>query len=232
MLDNNKNITTEEKESQKNNKFKKFIIQNSSNFKGFFYLFIINFIVFTIFISNILVPSPSMDPTIKVSDRLIINRLAYSDEKKPEREDIVVFLYPDNEKLKFIKRCMGLPGDTLEIKNSILYINDEEYEETFLAEPYVGDFGPFYIPKAGDIVTINDGYCCIDKYIVGNETFLDKYCIEQNDTYIVTEDCYFMLGDNCNNSVDSRYWEYRYVTQDKILGKAAFRYFPNPSKVK
>ena len=231
MTENKKNINIEETTPQSNNKFKNFIIRNVSVFRSTFYFMILSFILLSLFISNIIVPTPSMDPTIKVSDRLIVNRLAYSNDKKPEREDIVVFNYPDNEKVKFIKRCMGLPGEILEIKDGILYINNEKYDEPFLAEPYNDDFGPFYIPKIGDIVTLYNGYCCVGEYIVGEESFLEKYCDKQDNVYIVKNNCYFMLGDNGNNSVDSRYWEYRFVTQDKIMGKTIFKYFPKLSKV-
>ena len=113
MTENKKNINIEETTPQSNNKFKNFIIRNVSVFRSTFYFMILSFILLSLFISNIIVPTPSMDPTIKVSDRLIVNRLAYSNDKKPEREDIVVFNYPDNEKVKFIKRCMGLTGEIL-----------------------------------------------------------------------------------------------------------------------
>lgn len=136
---------------------------------------------------NARIPSASMETTVMTGDRLYGNRLAYIN-KDPERGDIVIFRYPDNEKELFIKRVIGLPGDKVEIIDGLVYINDSE---TALVEPYVngipiGSFGPYEVPA----------------------------------------DCYFMLGDNRNNSADSRFWHEHYVHRDKILGKAWFRYFP------
>ncbi len=92
------------------------------------------------------VPTGSMIPTIEVDDRLIGNRLAYlfSD---PARGDIVIFPYPDNEKELFIKRVIGLPGETLKIVDGVLYIDGEIYEEPYLNEPMEGSFGPFTVPE-------------------------------------------------------------------------------------
>ena len=126
-------------------------------------------------------------------DRLIGNRLAYLNSD-PERGDIVIFLYPDNEKELFIKRVIGLPGDTVTVKQGKVYINNSDIpldESAYVVTTPLGDFGPFKVP----------------------------------------EGAYFMMGDNRNNSMDSRYWNQPYVYKDKILGKAWMRYWPKPSKV-
>ena len=144
-------------------------------------------------IVNARIPSASMEPTILTGDRLIGNRLAYINED-PQRGDIVIFLFPDNEREYFIKRVIGLPGETVTIKAGKVYINDSTEpldESAYLVTNPVGDFGP----------------------------------------YIVPEGAYFMMGDNRNNSMDSRYWNHPYVYKDKILGKAWLRYFPNPTRV-
>lgn len=136
---------------------------------------------------NAVIPSGSMENTISTGDRVFGNRLAYR-FGDPERGDIAIFKYPDDESVLFIKRVIGLPGDKVEIRDGLVYLNDsaEPLEEDYLRETPVGDYGPYYVP----------------------------------------EDCYFMLGDNRNNSKDSRLWDNTYVTRDKVLAKAVFRYYP------
>ena len=144
-------------------------------------------------IVNAKIPSASMEPTIMTGDRLIGNRLAYINSD-PERGDVVIFLFPDNEKEYFIKRVIGLPGETVTVKAGKVYINDSDTpldESAYLVTVPIGDFGPYKVP----------------------------------------EGAFFMMGDNRNNSMDSRYWNHPYVYKDKILGKAWVRYFPEMSAV-
>lgn len=96
--------------------------------------------------------------------------------------------------------------------------------------------GPYYIPKEGDIVTLIEEYgnkaCYVNDYYVGDEAFIEKYCTTTDDGLItVSVDCYFALGDNCNNSKDSRYLKNQYIRSDKIIGRAVFRILPRPSVV-
>lgn len=142
----------------------------------------------TFLIINAQVPTGSMVNTIQEGDRIFTFRLSYLFDD-PQRGDIIVFRYPDNEKERFTKRVIGLPGERVEIRDGKVYINDSE---TPLDEPYVngtptGNFGPYEIP----------------------------------------EDCYFMLGDNRNDSLDARYWQNTYLHKDKILGKVIFSYYPD-----
>ena len=143
----------------------------------------------TFLIVNAQVPSGSMENTVMTGDRLIANRLSYL-FSKPERFDIVVFKFPDDESKLYIKRIIGMPGDTVTIRNNEIYINDssEPLDDSFIKEP-------MHTPDA---------------------------------VYEVPEGHYFMMGDNRNNSSDSRFWQNTYVAEDKILGKAIFRYFPSP----
>ena len=137
---------------------------------------------------NAKVPSGSMENTIMTGDRLFGFRLSYLMED-PKRGDIVIFKYPDNESINYIKRIIGLPGETVTIKDSKVYINDST---TPLKEDYLKE----------EWVIANDGM-----------------------QFQVPEGCYFMMGDNRNNSKDSRYWNNTYVARDKILAKAIFRYW-------
>jgi len=155
-------------------------------------LFLKNYVI-----ANAKVPTGSMLNTIQEGDRIIASRLAYLNDD-PERYDIIIFKYPDDESQYFVKRVIGLPGETVNIVNGIVYVTKTDGTTIQLDDSFVtncvpvGNFGP----------------------------------------YVVPEDSYFMLGDNRNNSEDSRYWENKYVRKDKIIGKVLFRYYPTISSIK
>lgn len=140
-------------------------------------------------IINAYIPSGSMENTIMPKDRVIGNRLSYL-FSEPERGDIIIFKYPDDERQLFVKRIIGLPGETVTIEDAKVYIGEEEIR---LEEPYLKD-----------------------EWIIDNGAYV----------FEIPEGSYLVLGDNRNNSKDSRYWENTYVTEEKILGKAVFRYWP------
>lgn len=138
-------------------------------------------------IINATVPTGSMENTIMPGDDLFGFRLAYS-FSEPERGDIIIFKYPDDETQKFVKRIIGLPGEKVTITQAKVYINGEELEEEYLKEEWFSATGPF--------------------------------------SFDVPEDCYLVLGDNRNDSLDARFWVNTYVTREEIIGKAMFVYFP------
>ena len=98
--------------------------------------------------ANAEVPTGSMIPIVQPGDRLIVNRLAYLFEE-PQRGDIVMFIYPDNEKDNYLKRIIGLPGAKVEIRDGLVYINDSKkpLSEPYLNDPPNGDFGPYNVPE-------------------------------------------------------------------------------------
>lgn len=144
-------------------------------------------VINNVFLINARIPSASMENTVMTHDRIFGNRLAYRSDD-PQRFDIVIFRYPDDEKRLFIKRIIGLPGESVTITDGKVYIDGstEPLDDSFCKEVPRGTFGTFEVP----------------------------------------EGCYFMLGDNRNNSNDSRFWDNHYVAKDKILGKAWVRYWP------
>ena len=95
-------------------------------------------------IVNAQIPSGSMENTIMTGDRVIGNRFAYS-FSDPQRFDIIIFRYPDDERQLFIKRIIGLPGETVEIRDGKIYLNgsDEPLEDVQTKETMVGSFGPY-----------------------------------------------------------------------------------------
>lgn len=147
-------------------------------------LFVKNFIII-----NATVPTGSMENTIMPGDNLFGLRVAYAFDE-PERGDIIFFYFPDDESQKYVKRIIGLPGETVYISEGKIFIDGSEtpLEEPYLKEEWIYGTGPYM--------------------------------------FEVPEGCYFVLGDNRNNSVDSRYWVNSYVAEEKIIGKAIFTYFP------
>ena len=163
------------------------------------------FVLTQFVIINVRVPSGSMENTIMTKDRLIGFRFSYWFDE-PQRGDIILFSYPVDEKQTYIKRVIGLPGETVEIRDGKIYIDgsSEPLEEDYLKETWTWE---------------NDGY-----------------------TFKVPEGCYFVLGDNRNDSEDGRFWAqialnegkastpeeaepYSYVKKDEIKGRAIFKYY-------
>lgn len=115
--------------------------------KMIIFVVVVVLIVNNFLLINAKIPSESMEQTIMTGDRVFGNRLAYV-YGEPERYDIIIFKYPDNEKELFIKRIIGMPGETVEIKDGKVYINGskEPLDDSFTPETPVGDYGPYTVP--------------------------------------------------------------------------------------
>ena len=96
-------------------------------------------------ISKAEVPTGSMEHTIEVNDCILGFQLSYL-FKDPERGDIVIFPYPDNPEVIYVKRVIGLPGETVEIKNGSVFIDGTPIEEPYLKEEMTGEYGPYVVP--------------------------------------------------------------------------------------
>jgi len=92
------------------------------------------------------VPTGSMEHTIEVDDCILGFQLAYLFQS-PERGDIVIFPYPDNPEITYVKRVIGLPGETVEIKEGYVYIDGMPIEEPYLKEEMRGNYGPYEVPE-------------------------------------------------------------------------------------
>ncbi len=159
------------------------------------------------------VPTGSMKPTILEGDRIFVNKLAYdlkipfttthiAEWGNPKRGDIVVFFSPDDEK-RLVKRVIGVPGDIVEMKNNRLYINDQEisyesaeipqFENFTIREEFLGEKKHFMMLTPG------------------------KRGIRSFGPIEIPEDQYFMMGDNRDNSFDSRW--FGLVERDRIVGQ-------------
>ncbi len=146
---------------------------------------VLAFLISNFVVVNAVVPTGSMEDTIQVEDRIMALRLTYLFED-PARGDVIIFDPPDGGEDWYVKRIIGLPGDTVEIHDGGVYINGKRLEEDYVKEATEGVFGPYQVP----------------------------------------EGCYFMMGDNRNDSLDSRFWRNPYVRRDQIKGKVLFEYYP------
>lgn len=117
-----------------------------------FLAFIVAILLKTLVFANAVVPTGSMLNTIQKGDRIIASRLSYKDTD-PERYDIVIFKFPDDESQFFVKRIIGLPNETVEIVNGVVYVTKTDGEVIQLEDDFVtncepiGDYGPFEVPE-------------------------------------------------------------------------------------
>jgi signal peptidase I len=157
------------------------------------------------------IPTGSMEPTLLVGDHLLVNKFIFGPAtsglertllpmRKVERGEVLVFKFPEEPERDFIKRVIGLPGETLELRNKKVYINGKG-----LDEPYVRFLYPASDAKPG-------------------EADFTSFDVRENyGPVTVPPDHYFMMGDNRDNSQDSRYWGF--MPRDYVKGKALFVYF-------
>ena len=108
---------------------------------------VLAFLIKTFVVGNFWIPSESMVPTIEVNDKVIVTNFSYWFEG-PKLGDVIVFRYPLDTKKDYIKRCIGLPGETVEFRDSKLYVNGQLVEEPYLPEGLVfEDYGPIEVPE-------------------------------------------------------------------------------------
>lgn len=150
-----------------------------------FFAIVILILFQTVFMSSY-IPSSSMESTIMTGSIVFSTRYDV-DEDELKRYDILTFIAPDNPEITYIKRLIGLPGETIEVKEGKVYADGVELDDSFIknSQNQVGD-----------------------------------------GVYEVPEGCYFFMGDNRNNSKDSRFWENPYVPIDDIQAKAKCILFP------
>ena len=164
-------------------------------------------VIRTLVVQAFTIPSGSMMDTLLVGDYILVNKFLYGPEvpftdhhvpglRAPRRGDIIVFKYPQDEKRDFIKRIVAGPGETVQIRGARVFVDGRP-----LQEPYVkGADGP-----------VSSGAQTYCGYAYGCEPT------------VVPADAYFVMGDNRDNSQDSRYWGF--VKRDKIKGKAFLTYW-------
>jgi len=169
------------------------------------------------------IPSGSMKPTLLIGDHLLVNKFVYGIKipyadrviipvKNPKRGDVIVFKWPKDESKDFIKRVIGVEGDVIEIKENQLFINSEG-----ITTEHAGEFNDedLYVEE-------------LEEYLgdVKHSVLDREKGYEDFGPITVPENSVFVMGDNRDNSQDSRYWGY--VTLNKIKGKALIIYWSWP----
>ena len=204
-----------------------------SNFLSLFYAILIAIIIRTFFFQAFFIPSSSMEPTLLVGDRIFVSKFSYGYSKhsfpfslplinervlfsEPERGDIIVFKTPENLRIDYIKRLVGLPGDKIQMIDGILHINDIPVKRKKIRS---------------ETKLINNGQ--IRNVLVYEETMPNNISYETFDMgntradntseIFIPEDSYFFMGDNRDNSKDSRFLGS--VPKNNLVGKAQIIFF-------
>lgn len=204
---------------------------------GLFPVIISVFFLRSFLVEPFKIPSGSMIPTLLVGDLILVNKFHYglripvintkiTDGEKPQRGDVMVFRYPPKPSLDYIKRVVGLPGDTVAYLNKRLTINGKTIETQSVPEFFDED-SMRYFKQYQEALGAQPHRLLNDDdrpaFIPGVEKFPGfeacNYTIE-GVTCKVPEGHYFMMGDNRDNSMDSRYWGF--VPEKNIVGKAFF----------
>ena len=178
----------------------------------------------TFFVEAFKIPSGSMENTLQVGDFLLVNKLVYGAEvpfthkrlprlRDPHRGDVIVFEYPEDPTKNFVKRLVAVPGDTVEMREGILIRNGAS-----LAERYVEHTEPDMDPAPEDFRWQRD-------YLVKTAAAATGYHPSRNNwgPLVVPNGNYFVLGDNRDNSLDSRYWGF--VPDSLVKGRPFVIYY-------
>lgn len=179
------------------------------NFKQILIAVVLALIIKTSVVEAYKIPTASMEDTLLIGDFLLANKFVYGAQipltdwrlpafDEPERGDVIIFTFPGDGVTKYIKRCVGLPGDTIEVRNKELFVNGERFPDP---------------PHAKFIDTTRNGEQVVHDRRMGGQNSRDNF-----GPYVVPTDSYFMMGDNRDNSYDSRYW--RSVPKSMIMGEA------------
>lgn len=205
---------------------------------GFFPVILVVFLLRSFVVEPFKIPSGSMIPTLEIGDFILVNKFTYGirlpvintkviDIGLPQRGDVMVFRFPQDPSVDYIKRLVGLPGDKVEYRNKRLTINGEAVEMRQI-EDYLQriSYSQQFVEKLGAVEhrVLNDKEAPV--YIPG----VDRFPYEENCNYnqsgvtcTVPPGHYFMVGDNRDNSRDSRFWGF--VPEENIVGKAFFIWF-------
>lgn len=194
--------------------------------KSFFPVLFIVFFLRSFLVEPFQIPTGSMIPTLQVGDFILVNKFAYGVRApvlnktiipigKPKRGDVMVFFPPHQPKTYFIKRVIGLPGDKVRYANNVLYLNGVEVKQEFIKKAFP-EWGSF-------CMNVQEKLTVVDEVLDGTPHKMQK-CDQPGSlsagdhTWIIEEGHYFMMGDNRDNSGDSRDWGT--VSEGAIVGKA------------
>ena len=218
---------------------KKIFIENAITI---FYALVIAIIIRSLLIQPFYIPSSSMEPNLLVGDRLFVTKYSYGYSKhsfpfsppifknrilfqKPERGDVVVFKTPADNRTDYIKRLIGLPGDTIQFIDGNIYLNNLEIFKNLKSK------NQFVFCGSNKI----ESNFFNEKFSNGKEfktAYFSSFTLQNTDLFVVPEDHYFFLGDNRDCSKDSRFLSsVGYVHKDNLVGKAQFLFFSSDRSV-
>lgn len=191
--------------------------------RAFFPVLLIVFLLRSFLFEPFRIPSESLEPTLLVGDFILVNKFGYGVRlpvihKKiyqlgePQRGDIIVFRWPPNPSVDFIKRVIGLPGDKISYINKVIYVNGKKIQQEFkryaVQDSDENDSSAVILDKQEDLLGIKH-----DIYQKQNKLSYDYHDI------VVPAGMYFVMGDNRDDSADSRFWGF--VPDENIVGKAS-----------
>jgi signal peptidase I len=208
------------------------------NVKTLFYALIIAVIIRSLFFQPFYIPSSSMEPTLLIGDRIFVKKYSYGYskhsfpfsppffsnrllKKPPNYGDLVVFKTPTDNRTDYIKRLIGLPGDTIQFKGGKLFLNGTEIKRSIINSKYK--------IRCGSLRPETNAY----KEILPNgKEYIAVYnkigTMQNTDEYKVPLEHFFFLGDNRDCSKDSRYLSsVGYVVSENLVGKASVIFFSN-----
>lgn len=185
------------------------------------YIIVVAIFIITFCIQPFRIPSGSMEPTLLVGDFLLVNKQITTPRSSSlllpashiHRGEIIVFHYPVNPAMHLVKRVVGLPGDHLRLRNGRVYVNGKA-----LVEPYA-----MYLPGPPDSYRDNFPHLQSADPDVNSRWWIQMHSLIDNGELIVPANSYFVLGDNRNDSEDSRYWGF--VPRNSIVGEPLLIYF-------
>ena len=188
--------------------------------RSFFPVFLLVFVLRSFVVEPFRIPSSSLEPTLLVGDFVAVNKFSYGlrfpvlDKKildigKPQHGDISVFAWPPNKKFDYIKRVIGLPGDQVRYHNKILTINGVEAKQHLVKHTS-------FLDEQGQLQSVD----LIEEQLgnVKHQIYVNSKVPAFDFEITVPQGQYFMMGDNRDNSSDSRYWGF--VPDKNLKGKA------------
>ena len=188
------------------------------------------------------IPSSSMEPTLLVGDRIFVSKYTYGYSrhsfpfspnfsnnrffsKTPKRGDLVVFKTPADNRTDYIKRLIGLPGDTIQFVNGDLLINDNIIQRYEVETTEIIKCGNFKLETKSFIETLPNG----TKYLAA---YKKKGTLQNTKQFVVPSDHFFLMGDNRDCSKDSRYLDsVGYVNNLNLVGEAKLVFFSNDTHI-
>jgi signal peptidase I len=218
---------------------KKIIIEN---IKTIFYALVIAIIIRSLLIQPFYIPSSSMEPTLLIGDRLFVTKYSYGYSKHsfpfsppiikgrifsntPKIGDVIVFKTPADNRTDYIKRLIGLPGDSIQFINGDLFHNKNQILKSKVSKKDIIYCGK----KTIDVNTFEEK---LPNGKTHNTVYLKNYSFQNSDVFTVPQKHYFFLGDNRDCSRDSRYLtSVGYVHEDNLVGKARFIFFSSDFRI-